>query len=193
MRLNIFIGFLVLGLFSLVSLPSHATVVMKLSEEDMAHQAGTIITGTVTSVKSEWNEERTKILTYITITPSNFLKGDQPAQEIVIVQPGGEVGDIGMLVEGTPVFEEGEEVLLFLKRGRKGFHRTVGLSQGEFSIQSDPVTQRKVLLKKRARLIRESSGKIKRETITIKSNKKLYLDDFEKQIKDILQRKNGVK
>jgi hypothetical protein len=193
MRLNIFIGFLALVVFCLVSLPSQATVVMKLSEEDMASQAGTIITGTVTSVKSEWNEERTKIFTYITITPGNFLKGDRPAQEIVIVQPGGEVGDVGMLVDGTPVFEEGEEVLLFLKRGRKGFHRTVGLSQGEFSIQSDPVTQRKVLLKKRPRLIRDSSGKIKRQTITIKSNKKLYLDDFEKKIKDILQRKNGAK
>ena len=193
MRSSIFIGFLALAVFCLVSFPSQATMVMKLSEEDMANQAGTIVTGTVTSVKSEWNEERTKIFTYITITPSNFLKGDQPAQEIVIVQPGGEVGDIGMLVDGTPVFEEGEEVLLFLNRGRKGFHRTVGLSQGEFSIQSDPITQRKVLLKKRARLIRESSGKIKRETITIKSNKKLYLDDFEKKINDILQRKNGVK
>ena len=60
MRLNIFVGFLVLALFCLVPLPSQATVVMKLSEEDLANQAGTIITGTVTSVKSEWTEERTK-------------------------------------------------------------------------------------------------------------------------------------
>ena len=118
-----------------IPLTARGTAVRKLSEEDMVNQAGTILTGTVTSIKSEWNEERTKIFTYITITPNNFLKRNGTTQEIVIKQPGGEVGDIGMLVEGASVYEEGEEVLLFLRRGRKGFHRTVGLSQGKFSIQ----------------------------------------------------------
>ena len=193
MRSSVFIGFLALAVFCLVSITSQATMVMKLSEEDMATQAGTIITGTVTSIKSEWNEERTKIFTYITITPNSSLKGDRPTQEIVIEQPGGEVGDIGMFVEGTSVFEEGEDVLLFLERGRKGFQRTLGLSQGKFSIESDPVTQRKILLKKRARLIRDSNGKIKRKAFTIKSDRKLYLDDFKKEIQDILQRKNKDK
>ena len=193
MRSSIFIGFLALVIFCLVSLPCQATMVMKLSEEDLANQAATIISGTVTSVKSEWNEERTKIFTYITITPNSSLKGDRPTQEIVIEQPGGEVGDIGMFVEGTSVFEEGEDVLLFLERGRKGFQRTLGLSQGKFSIESDPVTQRKILLKKRARLIRDSNGKIKRKAFTIKSDRKLYLDDFKKEIQDILQRKNKDK
>ena len=192
MKLRIFIGFLALAVFCLVSFTSQATMVMKLDDEAMVNQAETVVTGTVTSMRSEWNKERTRIFTYITITPSNFLKSDGSSDEIVIKEPGGEVGEIGMFVEGSSVFEEGEEVLLFLKRGRKGFHRTVGLSQGKFSIQSDPVTQRKILLKKRARLKKDSSGKIKKETFSITSDKKLYLEDFERKIKDILQRKKEV-
>ena len=192
MKLRIFIGFLALAVFCLVSFTSQATMVMKLDDEAMVNQAETVVTGTVTSMRSEWNKERTRIFTYITITPSNFLKSDGSPDEIVIKEPGGEVGEIGMFVEGSSVFEEGEEVLLFLKRGRKGFHRTVGLSQGKFSIQSDPVTQRKILLKKRARLKKDSSGKIKKETFSITSDKKLYLEDFERKIKDILQRKKDV-
>ena len=181
--------FTVVVLWSM-TLSAYATMVRKLNDEAMVNQAGTIVTGTVTSVKSEWNEDRTKIFTYITITPNNFLKANDMPQQIIIKQPGGEVGEIGMLVEGISVYEQGDEVLLFLKKGRKGFYRTIGLSQGTFSIQTDPVTQRRILFKKKAKITRTSSGTTTKKIFAVKSEKQLYLDDLETKIRDILHRRN---
>lgn len=168
----------------------NATRVKKLSEDELASQAQSIVIGTCTSVRSEWNEEGTKIFTYITMYPQTFLKGDQISQEIIIRQPGGEVGEIGMHVDGVSVFEKGEKVFLFLKKGPKGFHRTLGLSQGKFSIKTDLISQRKVLFKKRVKLVRTRNGKLEKKILEIKSDKKIFLDEFTNRIQNILQRKN---
>lgn len=184
------IAFLILIVFGIRLPIVNATVVKKLSEDEMVNQAQTILTGTCTSIRSEWNEERTKIFTYITISPQTPLKGDQIPQEITIKQPGGEVGEIGMRVDGASVFEEREEVLLFLKKGRKGFHRILGLSQGKFSIKTDPTTQRKILFKKKVKRVRTPSGKIVKKIFEIRSDKKIFFDEFTNRIQSILQRKN---
>ena len=170
--------------------PTNATVVRKLSDEEMVSNAQTIVIGTCTSIKSEWNEERTKIFTYITIVPKNILKGSEPPQEIIIKQLGGEVGEIGMHVEGISVFEEGEEAFLFLKQGRKGFQSIVGFSQGKLSIKTDPDTQRKILYKRSIQYIRTPEGKLKRTFVEIKSDKKLFLDEYTGRIQNIIQRTN---
>ena len=169
---------------------ANATMVRALSEEDLVNHAQTILRGTVTSVRSEWNAERTKIFTYITITPEHFFKKEGTPTTIVIRQPGGEVGDIGMLVEGTSVFEQGEEAILFLKNGSGGYYKILGLSQGKFSIGTDPVSQRKILVKKRVRMIRTPEGKIEKKVLEIRSDKKLFLDEFADRIQNILQQGN---
>jgi hypothetical protein len=166
----------------------NATAVRKLSDEDLANQAETIITGKCISIKSEWNDERTKIFTYITIAPQNLLKGDRMPRSITIKQPGGEVGDIGMRVDGVSVFEEGEDVLLFLERDQRDSYRTLGLSQGKFAITTDQGTGRKVLVKKRAELVRTKGGKLEKRIIEIRSEKRIFLDDFTAKIRDTLKR-----
>lgn len=172
---------------------SNATVVKKLSDENLVTHARTILTGSVTSITSEWNKERTKIYTYITITPRNFLKGDDTQEQLVIKQLGGEVGDIGMRVEGTSVFEKDEEVFLFLKKGPQGFQRVVGLSQGKLYVKTDPDTKRKILVKKRIQRIKTPSGKTAKITLEIKSDKKLFLDEFTNRIRTILQKQEITK
>ena len=168
----------------------NATMVKKLSEDELTNQAESIVIGTCTSVRSEWNEEGTKIFTYITISAEISLKGDQSPQEIIIKQPGGEVGEIGMHVDGVSVFEKGEEVILFLEKGPKGFHRPLGLFQGKFSIETDPITQRKVLFQKSAKLVKTRDGKLEKKIFKIKSDKKSFLDEFTSRIQNILQRKS---
>ena len=156
----------------------------------MANQAQAIVIGTCTSVRSEWNEEGTKIFTYITISPEISLKGDQILPEITIKQPGGDVGGIGMYVDGASVYEEGEEAILFLERGRKGIYRTLGLSQGKLSIKTDPATQRKILFKKRVKLERTLDGKLKKKSVEVEPDKKIFLDEFTSRIQNKLQQKN---
>jgi hypothetical protein len=177
----------VLLVLGFVQTRANATVVKSLSEEDLSIQAQTILIGTCTSIRSEWNEARTKIFTYITILPQSVLKGDEYPQEVVVKSPGGIVGNMGMHVDGVSVFEEGEEVLLFLKRGRKGFYRVLGLSQGKFSVETDPDTQRKILIKRKMRRIRTRDGKMRRRTVEVKPERKIFLDEFVNRIENTLQ------
>jgi hypothetical protein len=164
-------------------------VVKRLSDQDLVNQAQMVLTGTCTSITSEWNEDGTKIFTYITISPQNFIKSDEAPREVTIKQLGGEVGDIGMRVEGTSVFEEGEEVLLFLRRGRKGkgLHSILGLDQGKFSIKTDTDTGKKRLYKKKVRRVRNRQGRMEKKFLEIKSDREQFLDDYLNKIQNIIQ------
>ena len=184
---SMLIGLLVFAVSCALSLTAHATAVMNLSDEAMVNQAETILTGRVTYIRSEWNEERTKIFSYVTVTPENLLKGNAYQNEIVVKQLGGEVGDIGMYVEGISVFEENEEVFVFLRKGRDGFHRVVGFSQGKFSVEIDPSTQRKTLVRKRIKFLRTQNGMIGKKVVDIISDKKILLDEFSTKIRTIMQ------
>ncbi|UCG42225.1 MAG: matrixin family metalloprotease [candidate division WOR-3 bacterium] len=73
-----------------------------------------IATGRVISVASGWNADYTRIMTDVVFEVSGFDKGSAEAR-VVIRVPGGEVDDIGMLVEDTPVFEPGDVVTLRLE------------------------------------------------------------------------------
>lgn len=173
-----------------VLLPKEATttVVKKLSDEELTLQAQNILIGTCTSIRSEWNEAGTKIFTYVTVSLQSSLKGDQNQGEIVIRQLGGEVGEVGMLVEGTTAFEEGEQVLLFLKKGRKRFHRVLGLYQGKFSIDHDATSGRKVLSRKKVRIRRRLDGRLQRRVVKVESENKPFLDEYQNKIKSFLRR-----
>jgi hypothetical protein len=183
-------SFLLLALALLLPMISNATTTKKLTDEDLVNQAHVVITGRCTSIRSEWNDDRTKIFTYITISPRDFLKGERKAEAVIIKQPGGEVGEIGMRVDGVSVFEEGEDVLLFLEKGKNGFYRTLGLSQGKFSVATDPASGRKVLLKKRMEFVKTPDGTINKKVVEIPSEKKIFLDDFTGRIINILKGKS---
>jgi hypothetical protein len=54
---------------------------------------------------------------------------------------GGEVDNIGQLVEGEAQFTPGHRYLLFLKPNAQGAMSVVARSQGEFPLQTDASTQ----------------------------------------------------
>ena len=178
---------LLLLIFLFPLLQSNATVVKKLTEDEMTLQAERIVIGKCSSVRSEWNVDKTRIFTYVTIIPQSSLKGDNTSTPIVIKQPGGEVDGIGMHVEGASVFEEGEDVFLFLQKGRNGFHTVLGLSQGKFSIKTDPLTKRKMLFRKIIQITKTKNGKIIRRIVKVKSTDEMFLDDFINRTRNILR------
>lgn len=166
---------------------SEATVVRKLGEYELTTQAQAIIIGKVTSITSEWNEDQTKIFTYVTIVPQDFIKGNDTSSEITVKKIGGKVGNIGMLVHGTSVYEEDEEVLLFLGEKLNGSRTVIGLSQGKFSIKSDPTSQRKILVKKEIQSTRTPAGKIQTRVLEIRTDQKIFMDEFLTRIRTILE------
>jgi hypothetical protein len=78
--------------------------------------ADVILTGKVTHQKSEWAENKSRIITKTTIQVDEYLKGNGSNNSVVINHPGGEVDGVGELYSHMPEFQDNEEVLVFLKK-----------------------------------------------------------------------------
>jgi hypothetical protein len=70
----------------------------------------------------------------VEIEVTETLKG-QAGSSVLVVQPGGRVGDIGQIVHGLASFAEGEEVVVFLERRGTSAFRVMGMAQGKYQIR----------------------------------------------------------
>jgi len=95
---------------------SHLLAAECADREYISGKADYIIEGTVEKVESKWNHDRTFIFTYTDLAIENYVKGVPfPEDELQIVTPGGEVGDVGIAVEDQPIFHEGKRVRIYLQ------------------------------------------------------------------------------
>ncbi len=133
---------LLLGAWSSVA---EATIVLQLSDQQMAVKANRIVYGKVVRKYSQWVKKERRIYTYITIAALSHVKG-AAKQEVVIRQVGGTANGLGMHVPGSAKFELGEEVFVFLEKSRVSTHHLVmGMSYGKFRVVTDAKTQVKML------------------------------------------------
>lgn len=108
--MRIFIFLLSLGLF----VPASGAQVRSLTLTDLCTNANRVVVGGVNKVESRW--QGTKIVTDVTIAPTENLKG-QGTLPFVITIPGGTVGGVTLRASEAPVFAVGEQVVLFQKTG----------------------------------------------------------------------------
>jgi hypothetical protein len=121
--------------------PAGASVVMALSFDELAADAHRVVLGDVTAVESRWVERDggKTIETAIDLAVQTELSNASAGSTVRIVQPGGQVGDVGLAVSGMPEFHVGERVLVFLHvtgtdaEGRTT-HSVVGMAQGKFIV-----------------------------------------------------------
>jgi putative Ig domain-containing protein/Ig-like domain-containing protein/matrixin len=125
--LFIFISLLAIGHSAL------ATTAIIPSDDEMVIAARAIVRGKVVSVETALDNEN-RIFTYITLKVREVLKGEITERRIVIKEPGGEIGNRGSLVFGTPQFARGDRVLLYLDTWRDGSLRVLHMFLGQFSI-----------------------------------------------------------
>ena len=131
-----------LGLAVLL-VPSLATgsLVQALDLAELTDQAEHIVVAQVVSAESAWDSSHRNIHTRIEIKVEEAWKGSlAPDGRLVIVQPGGTVGDIEMRVHGMPSFASGEKAVLFL--AGQGAPRVVGMSQGKRPLRWDGTAKR---------------------------------------------------
>ena len=113
--------------------------------EYLSEGADLILTGKVTQQSSEWNENRSRIVTKVTIEVSEYLKGDNNQYSIIVTHPGGEVGDVGELYTHMPRFEGDEEILVFLKWSQStSTYKVYNGEEGKISIVYDKNTGEQV-------------------------------------------------
>src|SRR5690349_20797202 len=123
------------------SFPAKATSVVMLTDDELILDSRVILTGTVNTVFSAWNDEHNLIYTYVEVRPDRFLKGDLNTKRVVLKQLGGTVGGSGMRLSGQPEFVSGQRVLLYLNTAPDGTLRTAHIFMGAFSITTNSATQ----------------------------------------------------
>ena len=100
----------------LLALLLAATVSGPADVESLAAVADAVVHAQVLRRSSAWAPGGGTIFTTVVLRPLEIWKGD-PAGEIVVLVPGGEVGELSQTVPGVASFGDGEEVVLFLQRG----------------------------------------------------------------------------
>ncbi len=113
--------------------------VKKMSSKDMTEVSTAVLYGKCKKIKSEWNENKSAIYTYITIAPEEYIKGNL-GSEVVVAVPGGRVDNMLYEVSETPFFNVDEDVVAFIWTSPKGKHLITGGSQGKIKIEKEAKT-----------------------------------------------------
>ncbi|MFH0779055.1 MAG: hypothetical protein V2A71_10610 [Candidatus Eisenbacteria bacterium] len=110
-----FIVFIVLVFLVLPSLPCGA-IMTRATTEQLTAGAQSVAVADVVSIEPTWVGDGPFIMTYVTLSVREWVKGVGP-DEVTVVVRGGEIGDSGYWVEDEPVFRAGEQVVVFLSSG----------------------------------------------------------------------------
>ena len=110
-----------------------------MTTEDITRRSDLVAVGRVRDLHSEWTAERRCIVTRVTVSVNEYLKGNY-GQAVTVLVPGGEVDGVGEWYSHTPRFKKDEDVVLFArKQGPAEFHVTGG-EGGKVTISQDPGT-----------------------------------------------------
>ena len=110
--------------------------------EKFVERSEVIARGKVSDLMSEWDKEKSCILTKVSIDVSENYKGPETGK-LVITHLGGEIGDVGELYSHQPKFIQDEEVLIFAKRDKANNLRLTKGVEGKFKITTDQTTGEK--------------------------------------------------
>jgi hypothetical protein len=122
-----------------VPLGTHATTMLPMYLDDLTAASQTVVYGTVTSARTEWDEGHQMIFTIYTVVPSEYLKG-QLGPTFELREPGGERDGMETIIAGVPAFRPGQEALLFVWTDPQGRHQATAFEQGAVKIETDVAT-----------------------------------------------------
>jgi hypothetical protein len=124
---------------------ARATVLIPADLSELSTEAIAIVHGRVVDVRAEWLEGRRAIETYVTVAAATYLKGDL-GTTVTLRVPGGRMGAYRSLVVGAPIFEVGDEIVLFLGSRGPSVPYVLGLSQGVYRVRTDPASGRRTVI-----------------------------------------------
>jgi hypothetical protein len=124
-------------LILLTAASSYAATVQRLGLEDLVKKAQTIVIGKVTGSRTYWSADRKLILTDYILDVDERMKGTA-GQTVAVTTLGGKIGDLELHVSGMPVFERGENAVVFIEQSGS-YQTVVGLGQGKFTVANGEV------------------------------------------------------
>ena len=117
----------------------------KLNLQELTNQAEVVAVGKVSAMRSEWNQDKTRIYTKVTVSVGQYIKGERSEKTLTITHLGGEVGGVGELYTHTPRFFMDEEVLVFAKKDKQENLRITGGADGKLKIAKNEQTGKKMI------------------------------------------------
>jgi hypothetical protein len=90
-------------------------LMLEMSPEELSSGADAIVIGKVVDRKIRWNKDKSHIFTHVIISKEDRIKGNILSDNLVIVVPGGKIGDITEEVTDMPDFSLGEKVVIFIR------------------------------------------------------------------------------
>lgn len=96
-------------------------VMLPLATTTLVDRASCIVEGRVSAVTSHWTEDRSGIVTEVTLDVKETLLGD--TNRVTFLYPGGVVGQVGQRVSDMPSVTNGQEVLVFLRQPKPSVAR----------------------------------------------------------------------
>jgi hypothetical protein len=137
MRARRTVFLIVLSLASFVG-SVQATTLRKLDTRDLLVHSDLIVVGKVLATESHWVRPPGLIMTDVSVQVSRRAKGELKTERIVVRTPGGRIGDVAQDIDGAPVFQKGQDVLLFLKSTpENGVFAVRGMHQGKVDLVPD--------------------------------------------------------
>jgi hypothetical protein len=108
-------GWAAFALLAALAPAASGSTFVRAGLDELVEANGTILVADVVDVHSYWNEDKTFILTDVTLAPTEVVKG-RAAREVTVTLMGGRVGETTALVLGVPVLLPGRSYVLFLNR-----------------------------------------------------------------------------
>jgi hypothetical protein len=122
-----------------------ATVLLPAELREIVAGSQIIVYGRIADVRPEWSEDRRRIDTVVTVEAGSYLKGG-PGSTVTFRVPGGQIGRYRNVMIGAPVFQPGEEAVLFLSAAGPSIAHVFGLNQGIFRVRVDTRTGRRLVI-----------------------------------------------
>jgi hypothetical protein len=138
------VGLSLLGCLLLVasSERAFATTAVVPRDVDMVIESRAIVTGKVAGLSTSVDPTSQLVYTYIRVDVNTVLKGEIAVGQIVLKELGGETRNNGTLIFGSPRFEQGQDVFLYLNTWPDGSLRVHQGFLGKFEITRDAASGR---------------------------------------------------
>ena len=116
-----------------------ATVARALALRELVQHSELVAAGTPLEAYSRWEDfgGRRRIITYTRVRVDRLVTGTDLGPEVLVRTLGGEVGDVGQVVEGEAILVVGKPSLLFLAPGYDGVLGVTAMAQGQFPLRPD--------------------------------------------------------
>jgi hypothetical protein len=158
-----------------------ATVLLPAEFREIVEGSHLIVYGHVSDAEPELSDDRKRIDTVVTFEVSTYLKGSAGAT-LTFRVPGGQIGRYRSVTVGAPVFQSGDEAVLFLRQPEAGVPHVFGLNQGVFRVQREARTERRMVMPPLM-----SRGEAPESVIRgARSRRPMSLEAFGAQVKTVL-------